>query len=127
MYLRKENLAGGRGFVCSWGECSLVIATMPHPLCWFCFFRCATENREKIEDEIAAFMGTEEAISYSDSATTISSAIPAFAKKGDLTIVDQVTMDAHSEGRRYLIPPASYIDKCIVYTRYFCRTIVIDI
>lgn len=35
-------------------------------------------------------MGTEEAISYSDSATTISSAIPAFAKKGDLTIVDQV-------------------------------------
>ncbi|CAM9848591.1 unnamed protein product [Ascophyllum nodosum] len=43
----------------------------------------------KIEDEVAAFMGTEEAISYSDSSTTISSAIPAFAKKGDLTIVDQ--------------------------------------
>lgn len=43
----------------------------------------------KIEEEVAAFMGTEEAISYSDSATTISSAIPAFAKKGDLTIVDQ--------------------------------------
>lgn len=43
----------------------------------------------KIEEEIAAFMGTEEAISYSDSATTISSAIPAFAKKGDLTVVDQ--------------------------------------
>ncbi|CAN0482205.1 unnamed protein product [Ectocarpus sp. 8 AP-2014] len=34
-------------------------------------------------------MGTEEAISYSDSATTISSTIPAFAKKGDLTVVDQ--------------------------------------
>eukprot|EP00903_Cladosiphon_okamuranus_P006351 g6221.t1 len=43
----------------------------------------------KIEEEVAEFMGTEEAISYSDSATTISSAIPAFAKKGDLTIVDQ--------------------------------------
>ncbi|CAM9262449.1 unnamed protein product, partial [Ectocarpus sp. 6 AP-2014] len=43
----------------------------------------------KIEDEVAAFMGTEEAISYSDSATTISSTIPAFAKKGDLTVVDQ--------------------------------------
>ncbi|CAM9515948.1 unnamed protein product [Pylaiella littoralis] len=43
----------------------------------------------KIEEEVASFMGTEEAISYSDSATTISSAIPAFAKKGDLTIVDQ--------------------------------------
>lgn len=37
-------------------------------------------------------MGTEEAISYSDSAVTISSAIPAFAKKGDLTVVDQVLL-----------------------------------
>lgn len=36
-------------------------------------------------------MGTEEALSYSDSATTISSTIPAFAKKGDLTVVDQVS------------------------------------
>ncbi|CAN0432563.1 unnamed protein product, partial [Discosporangium mesarthrocarpum] len=34
-------------------------------------------------------MGTDQAISYSDSATTISSTIPAFAKKGDLTIMDQ--------------------------------------
>ena len=47
-------------------------------------------TRNQIEEEVAEFMGTEEAISYSDSATTISSAIPAFAKKGDLTIVDQV-------------------------------------
>ncbi|CAM9844233.1 unnamed protein product, partial [Hapterophycus canaliculatus] len=46
----------------------------------------------KIEEEVADFMGTEEAISYSDSATTISSAIPAFAKKGDLTVVDQVNL-----------------------------------
>lgn len=52
----------------------------------------------QIEDEIAAFMGTEEAISYSDSATTISSAIPAFAKKGDLTIVDQVLVACRALG-----------------------------
>ena len=50
--------------------------------------RCGVARQ--IEEEVAAFMGTEEAISYSDSATTIASAIPAFAKKGDLTIVDQV-------------------------------------
>lgn len=41
------------------------------------------------EREIARFMGTQEAISYSDSASAISSAIPAFAKKGDLLIVDE--------------------------------------
>ena len=51
---------------------------------------CRGVARRQIEEEVADFMGTEEAISYSDSATTISSAIPAFAKKGDLTIVDQV-------------------------------------
>lgn len=41
------------------------------------------------EKSIAQFMGTQEAISYSDSASAISSAIPAFAKKGDLLIVDE--------------------------------------
>lgn len=46
-------------------------------------------------------MGTEEAISYSDSATTISSAIPAFAKKGDLTIVDQVGVYVHAEDAKF--------------------------
>lgn len=46
-----------------------------------------------IEESIAKFMGTEEAISYSDGASTVSSAIPAFCKKGDLLLVD----DACSE------------------------------
>jgi hypothetical protein len=41
----------------------------------------------KIEDAVARFMGTEEAISYSDGASTVSSTIPAFAKKGDLLLV----------------------------------------
>mmetsp|Transcript_7008 Transcript_7008/g.9921 ORF Transcript_7008/g.9921 Transcript_7008/m.9921 type:complete len:511 (+) Transcript_7008:47-1579(+) len=38
---------------------------------------------------IAKFMGTQEAISYSDGASALSSAIPAFSKKGDLLIVDE--------------------------------------
>ena len=42
-----------------------------------------------VEKEISSFMGTQEAISYSDSASAIASAIPAFAKKGDLLIVDE--------------------------------------
>ena len=59
-------------------------------VCGALSFRCVCGVARQIEEEVAEFMGTEEAISYSDSATTISSAIPAFAKKGDLTIVDQV-------------------------------------
>jgi serine palmitoyltransferase len=43
----------------------------------------------RIEDETAAFMGTQASIAYSDSATTTSSCIPAFAKKGDLILADR--------------------------------------
>ena len=43
----------------------------------------------KIEEAMALFMGTEEAISYSDGAATVSSTIPAFVKKGDLVLCDE--------------------------------------
>lgn len=43
----------------------------------------------KIESEVARFLGTEEAIVYSDGASAVSSAIPAFSKKGDLLIIDE--------------------------------------
>ena len=42
-----------------------------------------------IEEAMAVFMGTEEAISYSDGAATVSSTIPAFVKKGDLVLCDE--------------------------------------
>lgn len=45
------------------------------------------------EHNIAKFMGTEEAISYSDSASTVTSVISAFAKKGDLLIVDEAVSE----------------------------------
>lgn len=48
----------------------------------------------ELEDAVAKFMGTEEAIYYSDGATTVSSAIPAFSKRGDLLIVDEGCSDA---------------------------------
>jgi serine palmitoyltransferase len=41
------------------------------------------------EQEMAKFMGAEEAISYSDAASSVSSTLPAFAKKGDLLIADE--------------------------------------
>jgi serine palmitoyltransferase len=42
-----------------------------------------------LEEALAEFMGSQEAICYSDGASATSSAIPAFAKKGDLLIVDE--------------------------------------
>lgn len=50
------------------------------------------------EKAIAEFMGTEEAISYSDSATTVTSAISAFAKRGDLLLVDEACCEAIRTG-----------------------------
>jgi serine palmitoyltransferase len=41
-----------------------------------------------LETTLAEFFNTEEAITYSDTAATIGSVIPAFAKKGDLLLVD---------------------------------------
>jgi len=43
----------------------------------------------EFEKALSKFMHVPEAISYSDSASAISSAIPAFAKKGDLLLVDE--------------------------------------
>jgi serine palmitoyltransferase len=42
----------------------------------------------EIEKQVAAFLGAEEAILYSDALACVSSVIPAFAKKGDTIIVD---------------------------------------
>lgn len=41
-----------------------------------------------LEDAISKFTGTEGAIMYSDGASTVSSTVAAFAKRGDLLVVD---------------------------------------
>lgn len=41
------------------------------------------------EEQVASFLGTESAIIYSQSFATISSAIPAFAKRGDIIVADR--------------------------------------
>lgn len=43
----------------------------------------------KFEEDMAKFVGTEQAIFYSDGIACISSVIPAFAKRGDLIICDE--------------------------------------
>ncbi len=52
----------------------------------------------KFENDIASFLGTEQAISYSDSASAVSSAITAFAKRGDLLLVDEACSEAIRTG-----------------------------
>jgi serine palmitoyltransferase len=51
-----------------------------------------------LETELAKWTGTEEAIYYSDSASAVSSTIPAFSKKGDLIIMDEACNDAIRTG-----------------------------
>ncbi len=43
-------------------------------------------------------MGVPEAISYSDSASAVSSAITAFSKRGDLLLVDEACNEAIRTG-----------------------------
>ncbi len=43
----------------------------------------------QFEAELAAFLGTEAAIIYSQAFATVSSVIPAFAKRGDIIVADR--------------------------------------
>jgi serine palmitoyltransferase len=51
-------------------------------------FYGTTTAHLQLETSIAKFLGTEEAITYSDETATICSVIPAFAKRGDVLLVD---------------------------------------
>lgn len=52
----------------------------------------------ELEDKIATFTSTEEAIVYSYDVATISSVIPAFAKRGDLLLIDEAANYAIQQG-----------------------------
>lgn len=43
----------------------------------------------ELESAISAFIGTDDAILYSDGASTVSSTVAAFAKRGDLIVADE--------------------------------------
>lgn len=48
----------------------------------------------ELEDKFAALCGTESAIMYSDGASTASSTVAAFAKRGDLLVIDEGIYEA---------------------------------
>ncbi|OQV16257.1 Serine palmitoyltransferase 1 [Hypsibius exemplaris] len=52
----------------------------------------------ELEEKLARFMGCEEAILYSYGTATISSAIPAYSKRGDLIFVDEGANYAIQQG-----------------------------
>ena len=53
---------------------------------------------QELEKDISAFLGTEESIIYSQAFSTISSVIPAFAKRGDILVVDEGVSFAVQKG-----------------------------
>lgn len=51
-------------------------------------FYGTTRKHLELEESLAKFMGTPESITYSDEITTTASAVPAFAKRGDVLLLD---------------------------------------
>jgi serine palmitoyltransferase len=63
-------------------------------------FYGTTRAHLDLEECLARFMGTPESITYSDATATIASAIPAFAKRGDLLLMDDgVNHGVHTGAR----------------------------
>lgn len=52
----------------------------------------------EVEKEIAAFMGTEDAILYSYDQATVTSVIPAFCKRGDIVVYDEAVCQSIKMG-----------------------------
>lgn len=53
----------------------------------FTALKCFTDVHLELEERLAKFMRTEEAIIYSYGFATIASAIPAYSKRGDIIFV----------------------------------------
>ena len=60
----------------------------------------------KLEQDIADFLGTEASIIYSQAFSTISSVIPAFAKRGDVIVADR--------GVNFAIQKGLQISRCTI-------------
>jgi serine palmitoyltransferase len=63
-------------------------------------FYGTTSAHLELEAALAAFMGAEESITYSDGVATVASVIPAFAKKGDVLLIDAAANAGIQQGAR---------------------------
>ena len=73
---------GPAGFYGLLGEYSGQNSVMTFPL-------TRADVHLKFQSEVAAFLGTEDAIVYSQAYATTSSTIPSFAKRGDIIVADR--------------------------------------
>ncbi|MGH0183420.1 UNVERIFIED_CONTAM: hypothetical protein FKN15_020432 [Acipenser sinensis] len=64
--------------------------------CFLCFF--ISDVHLELEERLAKFMRTEEAIIYSYGFATIASAIPAYSKRGDIVFVDEAACFSIQKG-----------------------------
>jgi serine palmitoyltransferase len=74
-------------------ECVAVLDAVGCGSCGPRGFYGTLDQHLELEKTIADLFGVEESIMYSDSASTVSSVIPAFAKRSDLCIVDESCYD----------------------------------
>ena len=90
-------------------------------------FYGTTDIHLALEERLARFLGMEQAVSYSYAFSTIASAIPAYAKKGDIIYADrsinyalQVTFD-YTLFKNLDFPQTSFgFDKIT----FFCHTLL---
>lgn len=69
---------------------TVLLVSLPYRCCCvYCYSHSGKDLHIELERDIAAFLGTESAIIYSQGFSTISSVIPAFCKRGDIIIADR--------------------------------------
>ena len=70
------------------------------------FYDGTYDTHLHLERAIADFMGCESAILYSDGASTVSSTIAAFCKRGDLVVVDETLLGTDPHRALHSLPRA---------------------
>jgi|EP00945_MAST-04E_sp_MAST-4E-sp1_P005876 serine palmitoyltransferase len=74
-------------------ECVRVLNTYGCGSCGPRGFYGTVDLHLELEDTLAKFFNVNESIMYSDSESTVASVVPAFAKRGDVVIVDEYVND----------------------------------
>lgn len=76
-----------------------------------------SDVHNQLESDLSSFLGTQSSIIYSQSFSTISSVIPAFAKRGDVIVADR--------GANFAIQKGVQISRCAV--KWYAHNDVADL
>jgi serine palmitoyltransferase len=89
------NMSGEEGIRAKTKEC---LAAYGCGSCGPRGFYGTSDQHLALENALRDFFGTEEAIIYSDAASTMSSILPAFAKRGDVVVADAAVSESALAG-----------------------------